>query len=68
MENIEFTIIKNIEVLDRDSKWHKELNLVSWNGHSPKYDIRSWSEDHKQFSKGITLSEEELKTLLKVKI
>ena len=68
MENVEFIIIKNIEVLDRDSKWHKELNLVSWNNKEPKYDIRSWSDDHKQFSKGITLTEKELKKLLEVKI
>lgn len=23
--------------------WSKELNLVSWNGGAPKYDIRDWS-------------------------
>jgi len=42
----------------------KELNLVAWNGRSPKYDIRDWSPDHEKMGKGVTLSSEEAKTLL----
>ncbi|WP_406616718.1 YdbC family protein [Mycoplasmopsis adleri] len=43
--------------------YKKELNLISWNGSEPKYDIRDWSEDHARSSKGITLTLEELKKL-----
>ena len=49
------------------SGWTLELNSVSWNGRSPKFDIRSWSPDHEKMGKGITLSTEDLaalKTLL----
>ena len=49
------------------SAWTLELNSVSWNGRSPKFDIRSWSPDHEKMGKGITLSTEDLaalKTLL----
>ncbi|MEL3906254.1 MAG: YdbC family protein [Treponema sp.] len=49
------------------SGWTMELNSVSWNGRSPKFDIRSWSPDHEKMGKGITLSAEEaaaLKTVL----
>ncbi|MBZ4195445.1 hypothetical protein LAD70_01240 [Mycoplasma sp. CH-Wi4] len=44
----------------------KELNLISWNGGEPKYDIRDWSEDHTRSSKGVTLSLAELEALKEV--
>ena len=44
------------------SGWTLELNLVSWGGRDAKYDIRSWSPDHKD-GKGVTLSKEELTSL-----
>ena len=43
--------------------WSKELNLVSWNGGAPKYDIRDWSPDHGSMSRGITLKESEMRKL-----
>ncbi len=37
-----FEIVQNIAVLSTDkSGWTKEINLVSFNGSPPKYDIRS---------------------------
>lgn len=46
--------------------WTKEINIISWNGMPPKYDIRDWSPDHEHMSKGITLTEEEVKGLIKI--
>ena len=43
--------------------WEHQLNMVSWNGNPPKYDIRDWSPDGSRMAKGISLTEEELKTL-----
>lgn len=43
--------------------WHKELNLVEWNGRLPVYDIRSWTDGHEKMGKGISLNREELKAL-----
>lgn len=43
--------------------WKKELNLISWNGLDPKYDIRDWDQTHTKMGKGITLSKDELKEL-----
>ena len=43
--------------------WSKELNLVSWNDHEPKFDIRDWSEGHEKLGKGVTLTGEEIKKL-----
>ena len=45
------------------TSWTKELNLVSWNGKEPKYDLREWSPDHSKMGKVVTLSEEELTAL-----
>ncbi|SFH61250.1 YdbC family protein [Pisciglobus halotolerans] len=61
---ISFEILENILVLSENNKgWRKELNLVSWNGNAPKFDLRTWSPDHEKMGKGITLSNEEMKKL-----
>ena len=36
----------------------RQLNMVSWNGNPPKYDIRDWSPDGSRMGKGISLTEE----------
>ena len=62
--DIKYDIIEKIGVLSENDKgWKKELNLISWNGAKPKYDIRDWSPGHEKMGKGITLSEEEMKML-----
>lgn len=62
-----FKIIRHIAVLSKDTKtgWTKELNIVSFNGESATYDIRKWNPDHKIMSKGTTLTQAEMKLLLK---
>lgn len=67
MANIQFEIKQTIACLSEEKGgWIKELNLVSWNGNEPKYDIRSWSADHTKMGKGITFSKEELISLKEV--
>lgn len=62
-----FEIKKTCDVISESSKgWLKELNLVSWNGRKPKYDLRDWSPDHEKLGKGITLSADELRQLASV--
>ncbi|ABR49239.1 conserved hypothetical protein [Alkaliphilus metalliredigens QYMF] len=64
MAEIKYEIQENIGTLGDSSKgWTKELNLISWNGRDPKYDIRDWAPEHSKMGKGITLSHEELKKL-----
>lgn len=61
---ISFEIVENIGVLSTSAKgWTKELNLVSWNGREPKYDIREWSPKHDKMGKGLTFSKDELEEL-----
>ena len=48
------------------SGWAKELNLISWNGGEPKYDLRQWSPDHTKMGKGISLSREEAQALMEL--
>ena len=44
MREIQYEIVKEIAVLSTgDSGYTKEINLISWNGKEPKYDIRSFS-------------------------
>ncbi|MBU5465723.1 hypothetical protein KQI49_02635 [Virgibacillus sp. MSJ-26] len=59
-----FEVVETIAILSEGSKgWQKELNLVSWNGREPKYDIRDWSENHEKMGKGLTFNLSELKNL-----
>jgi hypothetical protein len=59
-DTVTFEIEKEIGEISANSKgWTKELNLVSWNGGTAKYDIRDWSPDHEKMGKGITLTKEE---------
>ncbi len=61
MAQFKFEIIQNIAVLSTDkSGWTKEINLVSYNGAAPKYDIRSWDPQHEKMGKGITMTKGEL--------
>lgn len=64
MADIKFEIVDTIGILSESPKgWKKELNLISWNGREPKYDLREWSENHEKMGKGVTLSKEEIASL-----
>ena len=67
MANIKFEIKEECGVLSESTKgWKKELNLISWNDATPKYDIRDWSPNHEKMGKGVTLSADEAKALYDV--
>ena len=65
--DFKYDIVEEIGVLSENAKgWRKELNLISWNGATPKYDIREWAPNHEKMGKGVTLPKEELETLKKL--
>ena len=65
MKEIQYEIVKEIAVLSAsDSGYTKEINLISWNGREPKYDIRSFSPNREKCGKGITLNADETAALL----
>lgn len=67
MADIKYEIIEELGVLSESAKgWKKVLNLISWNGAEPKYDLRDWAPNHEKMGKGVTLNEEEVKTLYKI--
>ena len=64
MAEFSYTIVKQFGVISESPKgWTRELNLISWNGRDPKYDIRDWAPDHEKMGKGITMSRDELDNL-----
>ena len=66
MREIQYEIVKEIAVLSTgDSGYTKEINLISWNGKEPKYDISSFSPNREKCGKGITLNADEAAALLK---
>ena len=59
-----YEITERIAVLSTNSSgWERQLNLISWNDHEPKYDIRPWNEDRTKCGKSITLTDEQLQYL-----
>ena len=62
-------IVEHLGTLHTSKKgWTKELNRVSWEGGDPKFDLREWSPDHKQPSKGTTFTEDEAREIMKLLI
>lgn len=65
MSALKYEIIEHIAILSESkSGWTKELNLISWNGRDPKYDIRDWAPEKEKMGKGVTLTKEEIEQLL----
>ena len=66
MSEITYEIVKSVGIIseNENSKWRRELNLVSWNHGKPKFDIREWSPDHRKMSRGITLTTDELQQIV----
>ena len=59
-KEISVTITREIAVLSSDTGgWHLELNEVSWNGASPKLDLRRWASGHTRSGKGVTLTRDQ---------
>ena len=67
MSEFKFEINEELGILSESAKgWTKEVNLISWNGAAPKYDIRDWAPNHEKMGKGITLTAEEAQELYKL--
>ena len=65
-QEFSYEIIEEIAVLSENNKgWRKELNLVSWNGRPPKFDLRDWAPEQEKMGKGLTLTNEEFEALQK---
>lgn len=64
MAEIKYEIKKQLGMVSESAKgWKKELNIISWNGATEKFDIRDWAPEHEKMGKGITLSHEEAEKL-----
>ncbi|WP_294497587.1 PC4/YdbC family ssDNA-binding protein [uncultured Gemmiger sp.] len=64
MAEFKYEITERIGVLSTNAKgWERQLNMISWNDHEPKYDIRDWSPDGTKMSKGISMTRDEIAVL-----
>ena len=61
---LKFKIYKHIgDISHPNNGGTKELNYVSWDDREPVYDIRTWSSDHTEYGKGVTITQGEMKKL-----
>ncbi len=63
MAEFKYDVTEELGVISDRGDWTKELNMISWNGREPKYDIRDWTVGKSKMGKGVTLSLEEIKAL-----
>ncbi len=64
-KNITFEIKEHLGVIVRfDNGWTRELNIISWNGGVPKFDLRDWDPHHERMRKGITLHAAEMRKVV----
>ncbi len=67
MAEFTYDIVENIGTLSENANgWSRSVNLISWNGRDPKYDIRDWAPGNEKMGKGISLSIEEVKVLKEI--
>ena len=67
MREFSYEIEEHIATLSKHGIISKELTLTSYQGGTPKFDLRSWSnfgEPDAKMLKGITMDKEELKELI----
>lgn len=64
MANIKYDITEKIAVLSQRGDWTKEINKVSWNDRPAKFDLRDWNHGQGKMGKGVTLTEEEARSLM----
>ena len=65
--DITYDIKEHIGVIKTfNTGWQKELNIVSWNGGNPKYDIREWDMDHTHMTRWITLFPDEMQEICRL--
>lgn len=67
MAEFRYEIVEELGVISENrSGWTRELNLVSWNGGEPKYDLRDWAPEHEEMGKGISMTKDEVFELLQL--
>ena len=65
-DEVLFDIRETIGILRKSNTgWTRELNVVSWNGSAPKFDIREWDPLHEKMTKGITFTKQEADQICK---
>ncbi len=65
-DEVLFDIRETIGVLRKSNTgWTRELNVVAWNGGSPRFDIRDWDPQHEKMGRGITFTKAEADQICK---
>lgn len=69
-KQMEYNLIASLGTISAQTDAHgnvltKEVNVISWNGRTPRVDIREWDAEHERMSTGLALTFEEAKALNK---
>lgn len=63
--SFDYEIVEIIATISENNtgNYSLELNKISFNGTAPKIDLRKWNKQTGRMLKGVTLTDEEAKTL-----
>ena len=68
VDTINYRIIKELGIVGQTNYETTELNIITWNNHKPKLDLRKWKlqeDGTKRVNRGLTLTDEEARNLKK---
>ena len=65
-EKITYDVVEHIGTVPTNSAWEVQINSISWNHAPAKYDIRKWNSETDKMSKGISLTEDELRGVYEI--
>lgn len=68
VDTINYRIIKELGIVGQTNYETTELNIITWNNHKPKLDLRKWKlqeDGTKRVNRGLTLTDEEARNLNK---
>ena len=65
-KNVKYEIVKHFGIISKQKSYQKEVNLISWDGREPVFDIRNFrinKDGGKQAMRGITVEKDDLHAL-----
>jgi len=65
-KNVKYEIVKHFGIISKQKSYQKEVNLISWDGREPVFDIRNFrinKDGGKQAMRGITVEKEDMLAL-----
>lgn len=66
-KEFEYSVLSDLGVIEEGTNgYNTEAKIISWNGGTPKLDIRKWNDETGKMGKGISISLDSVETLIDI--